>query len=107
MKKFYLIGACTAIAAIISLLVVFIPASTAQNVNSQDFTPSRFVVIAADINVLSPQMGNIGKIQSVILKMDTMTGKAWILQVHVMGGNEPKVRSSSWHEVGLVRKNGY
>ena len=52
------------------------------------------------------RMGNNGKIQSVVLKMDTMTGKAWILQVQVMGGNEPKVRTSSWHEVGLGRKNG-
>ncbi|MBO7328153.1 MAG: hypothetical protein J6W00_05200 [Lentisphaeria bacterium] len=105
MKKFYLIGICTALAAVISLLLIFIPESTALSTDSQNFTPSRFVVIAADINVLSPQMGNNGKIQSVVLKMDTMTGKAWILQVQVMGGNEPKVRTSSWHEVGMGRKN--
>ncbi len=104
MKKFYLIGITSAIAAAAAWLLLFIPESTAQNINSQDFTPSRYVVIASDINVLSPQMGSNGKIQSVMLKMDTVTGKAWILQVHVMGGNEPKVRSSFWHEVNMTKK---
>jgi hypothetical protein len=105
MKKYYVIWACAVFAAIFLLMMVFIPSSTAQNANSQDFSPSRYVVVAADINVLSPQMGNSGKIQSVMLKLDTVTGKSWILQVHVMGGNDPKVRYSSWHEVGFVRKN--
>ena len=106
MKKYYVIGAFAAVTAIFLLMLALIPSLTAQNANSQDFTPSRYVVIAADVNVLSPQMGNSGKIQSVMLKLDTITGKAWILQVHVMGGNDPKVRYSSWHEVGFMRKNG-
>ena len=105
MKKYYVIGAFAAAAAIFLLMLVLIPSLTAQNANSQDFTPSRYVVVAADVNVLSPQIGNSGKIQSVMLKLDTVTGRSWILQVHVMGGNDPKVRYSSWHEVGFMRKS--
>ena len=107
MKKFYLAALFALIPIGILVSIFLIPEALAQNANSQDFTPSRYVVVAADVNVLSPQMGSSGKLQSVMLKLDTVTGRAWILQIHVMGGNEPKVRQSSWHEVGIYRKANY
>lgn len=107
MKKFYLIAMFTGISIIVLLSIILIPKAVAQNANSQDFSPSRYVVVAADVNVLSPQMGSSGKLQSVMLKLDTITGRAWILQIHVIGGNEPKIRQSSWHEVGFYRKANY
>lgn len=107
MKKYYLAAIFTVILIAVLLSALLLPEAVAQNANSQDFSPSRYVVVAADVNVLSPQMGSSGKLQSVMLKLDTITGRAWILQIHVMGGNEPKVRNSSWHEVGFHRKANY
>ena len=101
MKKFYL--AAIAVIVIIALLlwVMFIPESDAQNVSTQGFNPSRFAIINAVVNVNSPEMGGLDNTQTVLVKIDTATGRAWILQMDVAGGNSPRLRSSSWHEVGI------
>lgn len=98
MKHFLIIAAGSI--ATIALLTLLIPSGNAQSSNSQDYTPSRYVIVAAQINVLSPRMGADRDTQYVMVKMDTVTGKTWILQMDVAGGNNPKVRSSSWHELG-------
>ncbi len=98
MKHFLIIAA--GIIATIALLTLLIPSGKAQSSNSQNYTPSRYVIVAAQINVLSPRMGADHDTQYVMVKMDTVTGKTWILQMDVAGGNNPKVRSSSWHELG-------
>ncbi len=102
MKHFPAIA--VAVAAVILLLIWFIPSGNAQNGNSQEYHSGRFVIIAAPVNVLSPQMGGSSNTQEVIVKLDTVTGRSWILQLDVAGGNEPKVRSSSWHELGVRRQ---
>lgn len=98
MKHFLIIAA--GIIATIALLTLLIPSGKAQSSNSQNYQPSRYVIVAAQINVLSPRMGADRDTQYVMVKMDTVTGKTWILQMDVAGGNNPKVRSSSWHELG-------
>lgn len=98
MKHFLIIAA--GIIATIALLTLLIPSGKAQSSNSQNYQPSRYVIVAAQINVLSPRMGADHDTQYVMVKMDTVTGKTWILQMDVAGGNNPKVRSSSWHELG-------
>ena len=98
MKHFLIIAAD--IIATIALLTLLIPSGKAQSRNSQNYQPSRYVIVAAQINVLSPRMGADHDTQYVMVKMDTVTGKTWILQMDVAGGNNPKVRSSSWHELG-------
>jgi hypothetical protein len=99
MKKFVL--AATVIMIVILLMLSFmIPLCSAQVGNSQDFTPSRYVIVAAQVNVSSPQMGGLQNTQYVIVKLDTVTGKSWILQLDVAGGNDPKVNHSMWKELG-------
>jgi hypothetical protein len=98
MKHFSIIAA--AVIATILLLTLLIPSGRAQSSDSQEYHPSRYVIVAAPINVLSPGMGAGHDTQYVMVKMDTVTGKTWILQLDVAGGNNPKVRASSWHELG-------
>lgn len=100
MKKIYLIPiAAVMILAAVSLF--FIPESKARENNSQDFTPSRFIIVASPINVISPQMGDRNQTYNVMVKMDTVTGRTWILQLDVSGGNEARVRRSTWLETGM------
>lgn len=100
MKNFYL----TALAAIATVAVVIfaaLPSVYAQNSNSQEYARQRFVLVAAQVNVFSPEMGGRNETQYVMLKMDTLTGKSWMLQLDVAGGNEPKLRRSAWRELGF------
>ena len=101
MKKFYLIAAA---AAIIITLLMLPNAVSGQNSNSQQFVPSRFAVIAAQINVFSKKMGGEHNTQFVMLKLDTFTGRTWLLQLDVAGGNDPKIRNSAWLELESSRK---
>lgn len=105
MKRFFTAGLALLAAAGIIAAIGASQLPTPQTGNTQDYYPNRYAVIAAEINVLSPQMGASNKRQCVMLKFDTATGKAWILQIHVAGGNDPKVRNSGWHEVGILNKN--
>ena len=103
MKPFYL--SILTIAALIALVtILLLPSGNAQSSNSQEFIPSRFVITAAEINVLSPQMNGSHATQNVLVKMDTVTGRSWILQLEVAGGNEPRVRTSAWRELGFRAK---
>lgn len=103
MKHFYL-SIMAIIVIVLLLCVLLLPTGNAQTGNSQEFTPSRFVITAAEINVLSPQMNGSNATQNVLVKMDTLTGKSWILQLEVAGGNEPRIRNSAWRELGFRTK---
>lgn len=105
MKKLCVIATVVIIAALI-LTAMLIPETGAQTDNSQAFTPSRYVIMAADINVDSLQLGAAHASRRFIVKMDTVTGRTWLLQVGMTGGNDPRIRSTSWHEVGIRRENG-
>ncbi len=106
MKKHYLIPAAI-IMIILLLIAVLVPESSAQTGNSQEFTPSRYAVIAAEVSVFSPQTINQGfgsDKQNVIVKLDTVTGRTWILQLDVAGNNDPKIRHSFWRELGSAHR---
>lgn len=100
MKKFYF-AAVAVIAAAVAAVVFAIPEASAQSGNSQEFVKERFVLVAAQVNVFSPEMGAANDTQYVMVRMDTVTGRSWILQLDVAGGNAPKVRRSVWHELGF------
>ena len=101
MKKFYIAGI---VVIVINLLLaaIFIPESRAQSDNTQLFTPSRYVIAAALMNVISPHVGGNHRQRNVIVKMDTVTGKTWVLQMYVSGGAEARVKATEWLEVGLM-----
>ena len=103
MKKICVIVTAVVIAALV-FMAILIPETGAQTDNSQSFTPSRYVVMAADIDVDSLQVGAAPASRRFVVKMDTVTGRTWLLQVGMTGGNDPRIRSTSWHEVGGRRE---
>ena len=72
--------------------------------DTQGFTPARYVIVAAEVNVALIQNdanGGAGT-RKVLLKMDTQTGEVWILQLGIFGGNDPRVTAASWCPVKLT-----
>jgi hypothetical protein len=45
-------------------------------------------------------MGGRNATQHMMLRVDTVTGRTWLLQVNVAGGNEPHLRTAVWRETG-------
>ena len=78
--------------------------TNAAEADTQQFTPARYVIVAAEVNVALIQNdanGGAGT-RKVLLKMDTVTGEVWILQLGIFGGNDPRVTSASWCPVKLT-----
>jgi hypothetical protein len=70
--------------------------------NSQLFTPARYALVAAEVDVALLQgAGSAGKGHSrqAVFKLDSLTGEVWVLQMEIMGGNDPKVTNANWHPV--------
>lgn len=101
--KFLYAAAVTVLITALLIMLVFIPESDAQSNSSQEYFPSRFAVIAAEVNVMTPDMGGRDATQNILMRVDTATGRTWILQVNVAGGNDPRVRAAVWHETGFRR----
>jgi len=99
MKKVILTSTVVMIIILI-LLSLMIPLCNAQVGNSQEYSPSRYVIVAAQVNVISPGINGSHDTQYVLVKLDTLTGKSWILQLDVAGGDAPRVRQSAWKELG-------
>ena len=88
-----LAGGCLATAAV-----------SVRAADTQGFTPARYVIVAAEVNVALIQNdanGGAGT-RKVLLKMDTQTGEVWILQLGIFGGNDPRVTAASWCPVKLT-----
>ena len=84
-----------------ALAAAAIPARAAD---TQGFTPARYVIVAAEVNVALIQNdanGGAGT-RKVLLKMDTQTGEVWILQLGIFGGNDPRVTAASWCPVRMT-----
>ena len=84
-----------------TLAFAAMPASAAD---TQGFTPARYVIVAAEVNVALIQNdvnGGAGT-RKVLLRMDTQTGEVWILQLGIFGGNDPRVTAASWCPVKLT-----
>ncbi len=102
MKTFLWIAAIV-FATVCGVGVVKISAS--EN-NSQLFTPARFSLVAADVDVAMLQGGggdDSGR--NVVFKLDSVTGEVWVLQLSVVGGNNPQVTGASWYPVQTAPAN--
>ena len=74
---------------------------TAADGNStQLYSPSRYVLMAAEINVSSLQetMPNTRK---VLLQADTATGRCWVLELTVPGAGNFNVSNAKWKAVPM------
>lgn len=91
------------IAAVVIIAGVAISAARADGGDSQNFAPSRYALVTGTIEVAMLQPGaNVGKsinTRDVILKIDTVTGDTWVLQLGINGVTDPTVRSAVWAPV--------
>lgn len=70
--------------------------------NSQLFNPARYALLAAPVDVALIQgagSAGTGHIRQAVFKVDTVTGDVWVLQMTIMGGNDPKVNAADWHHI--------
>lgn len=99
MKKRILIAAVS-IAIVLVLLgitgITKLQASQTMPVTTQGFTPARYALAAAEINVANLQGGGRACTRKVLIRMDSVTGKAQILQMSVRGDGDPTVLSAVW-----------
>ena len=66
------------------------------NTTTQSYSPARFALFAAEINVAAQQFINDNHTQKVLARIDTQTGEIAILQLQISGINNPTVRSAFW-----------
>ena len=97
MKLSWMAGAALAGAAALGALALKTHAS--EN-NSQLFTPARFSLVAAEVDaaLLQNTGGDNGE-RKVLFKLDSVTGEVWVLQLSVIGGNDPRVTDANWYPV--------
>ena len=94
MKKWYWAG--SAVLAAAGLAVCFYPAGSRADSTTQVFTPARYALSSAEIDVsISVPNGPVQE-QKVMFKMDTVTGDVWVLQLSVQGQNDPAFAAANW-----------
>jgi hypothetical protein len=73
----------------------------AQENNSANYVPSRYVIVQGALNVsnITTSGGFSQNIQQCVFKLDTRSGEVWVLQLAVNGDNDPTVRSAVWSKV--------
>ena len=99
MKKRILITAISITIVMVLLGIAGITklqASQTMPVTTQEFSPSRYALAAAEINVANLQGGGKACTRKVLVRMDSVTGKAQILQMSVRGDGDPTVLSAVW-----------
>ena len=73
----------------------------ASDDNSQLFRPARYALVAADVDaaMLSGGDSNASGSRKALFKLDSTTGEVWVLQLSVVGGNNPQVTDANWYPV--------
>ena len=72
-----------------------------ENADTQTFNPARYALIAAEVDAATLQPGSGGPQgeRKVLIKLDTATGRCWVLQLAVAGANDPTVIGASWAQI--------
>ena len=70
--------------------------NTSQSVTTQNYTPARFAIAAAEIHVAMLQGGGQERLRKILFKLDSVTGEVSILQMSIRGINDPTVLSAVW-----------
>lgn len=93
MEKLYFI-----LSVLLLVGVMAVPASSADN-GTQVFSPARYALTDAEIDVsVSVPNGPVQE-QKVMFKLDTVTGDVWVLQLTVNGQNDPTFAAANWVKV--------
>ena len=78
--------------------------------SSQSFEPSRYALLAAEMNISNVINSDGSNVQKCVLKLDTRTGEVWMLQAAVNGPQDPTVKSAVWAKVansGIFYPSGF
>ena len=69
--------------------------------DTQLYTPARYALIAAEVDAASLQAGSGGELgrRQVLVRLDTVTGRCWVLQLKVAGAQDPQVLAANWAAV--------
>ena len=69
--------------------------------DTQTFTPARYALVAAEIDAATLQPGAGGPTgrRRVLVKLDTATGRCWVLQLQIAGADDPQVLAANWAAV--------
>lgn len=68
-------------------------------VTTQNFSPARFALAAAEINIANPQSPGISTTQKALFRIDSVTGEVSVLQMAVRGNNDPTIQSAVWAKI--------
>lgn len=98
MKKLMIIGGIAAAVLVAAGILTSLPAQADSSSDSQLFNAGRYALVAAEVDTLTLQQG-VNNEQQVILKIDTVTGKVWVLQITTGGPNNAQVNSAVWQPV--------
>ena len=76
-------------------------AALGGSADTQNFIPARYALVAAEIDAASLQPGTGGSTgkRRVLVKLDTATGRCWVLQLQVAGAQNPQVLAANWAAV--------
>ena len=97
MKRTYFI--LSAVLLMIGAGLLFLPSSSEAGNGTQSFTPARYALTDAEIDVSISVPNGPVKEQKVMFKLDTVTGDVWVLQLSVQGQNEPAFAAANWVKV--------
>ena len=86
------------ILGVMVILLIRLLISRADAVETtQSYTPAHYMILAAEINVSSPQ--SFSNTRKVLVRTNTKTGQCWVLELTVLGDQNFKVSKAHWKEV--------
>jgi hypothetical protein len=94
--------------AVLVLLLLLLSAASAlypadaddtMPVTTQNFSPARFALAAAEINIANPQSPGVSTTQKALFRIDSVTGEVSVLQMAVRGNNDPTIQSAVWAQI--------
>lgn len=94
-------GTAAAVAGAISF---FTHKAEAAGDSTQGYTPARFALLAARLNVSSMSISG-DNTRQVIVRADTATGQCWILELTVPGEGSFKVLQGVWKPIPSGQQN--
>ena len=100
MKSRFFRPAAAPLAALL-LIAAAAPLAAGSAADTQLYTPARYVLIAAEVDAASLQEGSGGELgrRQVLVRLDTVTGRCWVLQLKVAGAQDPQVLAANWAAV--------